>query len=108
NAIKFTDEGQITVCAHTRDGGVEFRVSDTGIGIPSEALELIFEPFRQVDHSPTRRSGGAGLGLYIVRRLVEMLSGTITVDSEVGKGSSFSVWLPRRAHRAHASGNESA
>jgi signal transduction histidine kinase len=108
NAVKFTDEGQITVCAHARDGGVEFRVSDTGIGIPSEALELIFEPFRQVDHSPARRSGGAGLGLYIVRRLVEMLSGTITLDSEVGKGSTFRVWLPRRASRAPASRIESA
>jgi signal transduction histidine kinase len=97
NAIKFTDRGRVTVAARARDGGVEFSVSDTGIGIPEEARTLIFEPFRQADSSSTRRHGGAGLGLYIVRRLLDRLGGTITVESAVGRGATFRVWLPAHA-----------
>jgi signal transduction histidine kinase len=96
NAIKFTDRGRVRIVARPSDGGVEFRVSDTGIGIPPEALEFIFEPFRQADSSRTRRAKGAGLGLYIVRRLLDALGGTIDVQSTVGKGSTFRVWLPLR------------
>jgi signal transduction histidine kinase len=69
-------------------------VTDTGIGIPPEARALIFEPFRQVDNSDTRPCSGSGLGLYIVQRLLEVLGGTITVESVVGQGSTFRVWLP--------------
>jgi PAS domain S-box-containing protein len=94
NAVKFTKEGSITVEAREQHGGVEIRVTDTGIGIPSAALTLIFEPFRQVDNSDTRPYSGSGLGLHIVQRLLEVLGGTITVESEVGKGSTFRVWVP--------------
>ena len=69
-------------------------VTDTGIGIPEEAQGYIFEPFRQADESATREYGGAGLGLSIVRQLVEMMGGRITLTSEVGKGSTFTIVLP--------------
>jgi PAS domain S-box-containing protein len=95
NAIKFTHEGSITIATRGLDGGVEFRVSDTGIGIAPESHAVIFEPFRQLDSSDTRRYGGAGLGLYIVRRLLDMLGGTISLDSMPGSGSTFRVWVPR-------------
>src|SRR5262249_43307939 len=94
NAAKFTKAGSITVAARNCKAGVEFRVSDTGIGIPQEALEAIFEPFRQIEDSATRQSGGTGLGLHIVKRLLEVLGGSITVESELGRGSTFCVWLP--------------
>jgi len=94
NAAKFTDKGGVTVGAAPRNGGVEIAVADTGIGIAPDALPVIFERFRQGDSSHTRRFGGVGLGLYIVQRSLEMLGGTITVESEVGRGSTFRVWLP--------------
>jgi len=94
NAVKFTEEGSITVAAEERQGGVEFRVIDTGIGIPAEAWSYIFEPFRQVNGSTARPYGGSGLGLHIVRRLLDVLGGRITVDSVVGQGSTFCVWIP--------------
>lgn len=94
NAVKFTEEGGITICTTVRDDGIQFRVSDTGIGIPEDDLPLIFEPFRQLDSSDSRRYGGTGLGLHIVRRLIELLGGTITVTSQVDDGSTFQIWLP--------------
>jgi two-component system sensor histidine kinase VicK len=94
NAMKFTSKGQITVAASARHGGVEISVSDTGQGIPPDALSLIFEPFRQGDSSLTRSYGGVGLGLYIVKSFLTLLGGKITVESEVGRGSTFRVWLP--------------
>jgi PAS domain S-box-containing protein len=94
NAVKFTASGSITVAARRHQGGVEIRVTDTGTGIPREALDTIFEPFRQLEHAATRQHGGTGLGLHIVKRLLEVLGGTITVESEVGQGSTFRVWLP--------------
>ena len=96
NAVKFTKAGSITVAAHNHDGGVEISVTDTGVGISQEALELIFEPFHQVDNSG--QLGGTGLGLHIVKRLLELLGGTVTVESEVGRGSTFRVWVPRVLH----------
>jgi len=94
NAVKFTKEGSVTVEAQGLCGGIEVRVIDTGIGIPVEALELIFEPFRQVG---TVSSGGRGigLGLHIVKRLLALLGGTIRVESKLGAGSTFRVWMPR-------------
>ena len=94
NAVKFTAEGTITVEAHRDNGGVEISVTDTGIGIPQEALSTIFEPFRQVDSSMARQHEGSGLGLHIVERLLGLLGGKIEVESEVGRGSTFRVWLP--------------
>ncbi len=98
NAVKFTKEGSITVKAFLNDGGITISVTDTGIGIPQEALGLIFEPFRQIENSATHHShhyGGTGLGLHIVKRLLEVLGGTIMVESEVGQGSTFRVWVPQ-------------
>jgi PAS domain S-box-containing protein len=94
NAVKFTEQGSIAVEAHGHRGGVEISVSDTGIGIAPEELRNIFEPFLQVERSTTRRYEGIGLGLHIVKRLLEMLGGTVEVKSEVGHGSTFCVWLP--------------
>jgi len=96
NAVKFTPTGSITVAVARSAGGVEFRVTDTGIGIPVSAQTVIFEPFRQVDGSDTRAYSGSGLGLHIVQRLLEVLGGRITVESELGHGSTFRVWLPPR------------
>jgi signal transduction histidine kinase len=96
NAIKFTDNGRVTVSARQVPGGksVEFRVADNGIGIPEEMLPIIFEKFRQADSSESRAYGGVGLGLYIVKRFTEMLGGSVAVESQPGKGSTFSVTIP--------------
>jgi signal transduction histidine kinase len=95
NAIKFTEEGgvDISVYMHNADHWA-IAVADTGIGIPEEAQQYIFEPFRQVDDSATREYGGAGLGLSIVKQLVTMMGGWIELQSEEGKGSTFTVILP--------------
>jgi signal transduction histidine kinase/DNA-binding response OmpR family regulator len=94
NAMKFTEAGGVSVRIRARERGVEIVVTDTGIGIPPEVRPIIFEPFRQADSSTTRRYGGVGLGLYIVQRLVDLLGGTIAVESDFGRGSTFRVWLP--------------
>ncbi len=94
NAVKFTEQGSIVVEAHGQQGGITISVSDTGIGIPPAEVRNIFEPFLQVERSTTRRYGGIGLGLHIVRRLLEMLGGTIEVQSTIGHGSTFRVWVP--------------
>jgi signal transduction histidine kinase len=94
NAAKFTDEGFITVSASRAGDGIRLSVADTGIGMPPDALEYIFEEFRQVDMSSTRRHGGTGLGLAIVRRLVRLLGGQVHAESELGKGSAFTLTLP--------------
>lgn len=95
NAIKFTDTGRIEVrFCKVDDKNWQFDVSDTGIGIPKEAQGIIFEPFRQADESMTRKYGGLGLGLSVARELATLMGGSITVESELGKGSRFTVTLP--------------
>jgi PAS domain S-box-containing protein len=94
NAMKFTAAGEVVTAVRECNGGVEILVSDTGIGMSPDTQAIIFEPFRQGDGSTTRRYGGVGLGLYIVRRLVELLGGEVSVESELGRGSTFRVWMP--------------
>ncbi|NBY52704.1 MAG: PAS domain-containing hybrid sensor histidine kinase/response regulator [Betaproteobacteria bacterium] len=98
NAIKFTERGSVSLrVGRASDGMVMISVRDTGIGIPADRIEQIFEPFSQADGSITRRYGGTGLGTTIVRQLVSLMEGRIEVSSEVGRGSEFRVILPLRA-----------
>jgi signal transduction histidine kinase len=96
NAIKFTDKGSVTISAQydPEKPEVKFSVIDTGVGIPEEARDLIFEKFAQVDSSNSRVYEGAGLGLFIAKKFAEMLQGTITVEGELNGGSNFTVILP--------------
>ncbi|RMF48861.1 MAG: PAS domain S-box protein [Chloroflexota bacterium] len=96
NAVKFTSEGYIRITAQhvPDDKAVMVSVEDTGIGIAAEHIPVIFERFRQVDGSSSRRAGGTGLGLNITKRLVEMHGGRIWVESELGKGSKFHFTIP--------------
>jgi signal transduction histidine kinase len=94
NAYKFTSAGQVTASAELHGARVFIRIADTGIGIPPEALGLIFEEFRQADGSTTRRFGGSGLGLTLARQLARLMGGDIEVDSKPGTGSTFTVDLP--------------
>jgi signal transduction histidine kinase len=96
NAIKFTDGGGKVMLSAEIDGQlVKIAVTDTGIGIPSERIPELFEPFRQLDGSATRRFGGTGLGLALVRQIIEAHGSTIRVYSKVGQGSRFEFTLPR-------------
>jgi PAS domain S-box-containing protein len=99
NAIKFTETGEVQIKAFCVDANHwAMQVRDTGMGIPSGAQGYIFEPFRQVENLLTRNHRGAGLGLSITRQLVELMGGEINLESEVGRGSTFTVWLPIRAY----------
>jgi signal transduction histidine kinase len=96
NAAKFTDDGTVTLrVTRAGDDRVRFDVIDTGIGIAKHKLELLFEPFVQADASSSRRFGGTGLGLTICRHFADMLDATLTAESEPGKGSTFSLTVPR-------------
>jgi len=101
NALKFTHQGRITVSAarNAREHTMSLSVADTGIGIAPSDQGKIFEDFRQLDNSPTRAYGGTGLGLSICRRLAQMLDGSISVHSQVGKGSMFTLVLPIRGRK---------
>lgn len=95
NAVKFTEKGdKISVSLYSKNNSAYISVKDTGIGIPDEMKEIIFQRFRQVDKSFTRKREGSGIGLFLVKSLVEMHSGSIEVKSEYGKGSEFIVKLP--------------
>jgi signal transduction histidine kinase len=100
NAIKFTDQGRVTFSARiapeTHGETLVLEVADSGIGVPAEKLDEIFEPFRQVDGSTTRRYGGTGLGLAISRQFARAMGGDLTVRSQLGQGSTFTLRLPLR------------
>lgn len=94
NAIKFTESGGIVVEAHYVDGELTVAVSDTGLGIPSDRLEYLFDAFVQADRSTTRRFGGVGLGLAISKNLAETMGGSLSVKSVLGEGSTFTLKVP--------------
>jgi two-component system phosphate regulon sensor histidine kinase PhoR len=95
NAVKFNrPEGEVVVeCGYADAGQVRISVSDTGIGIPSDDIKRVFERFYRVDKARSRRAGGTGLGLPIVKQMVERMGGTVSVESQVGRGSKFTVVL---------------
>jgi signal transduction histidine kinase len=119
NAAKFTEQGLITLMVEpktmaelpfpipepalngeTRLDWLSFQVTDTGIGISPEQAGKLFQEFSQADVSMTRRYGGTGLGLAITRRFCQMMGGDITVESRLGYGSTFTIWLPARVTKA--------
>jgi adenylate cyclase len=102
NACKFTKHGEITLRARRMANGgnwIEFAVSDTGIGMTAEQQAKLFEEFSQADATTAQRFGGTGLGLAITRKLARMMGGDVTVASEAGKGSVFTVRLPAQGAR---------
>ncbi len=98
NAIKYTKEGEIIIDVNGDDTHVVVSIADSGIGIPADDIPHLFQKFYRVDSSDTREIGGTGLGLYLCRRLAEAMDGRIWVESEQGKGSKFSIELPRISH----------
>lgn len=94
NAVKFTEQGWVRITPTAVRSSIVVTVRDSGIGIAPENLGLIFEAFKQVDSSTTRRHDGAGLGLAIARRLARRMGGDITVTSAPGAGSTFALHLP--------------
>jgi PAS domain S-box-containing protein len=94
NAVKFTDEGEVSLIVRAEGGKVHIILSDTGIGIAADRLERIFDPFTQAEASLSRRYGGTGLGTTISKQIVELMKGRIWVESELGRGSQFHVVLP--------------
>ena len=96
NAIKFTEVGGVQVNIAAAESGLEFVVSDTGIGVPADRVPMLFQKFEQADISTTRRYGGTGLGLAICRELADLFEGSISATSVEGQGTSFFVFLPLR------------
>src|SRR4051812_31112291 len=97
NGIKFTDRGEVRVTCSVDNGVLEVRISDTGVGIPPENIEDIFEPFWQAEQTATRKTGGTGLGLSVTRKLARLLGGDVTVASRMGEGTTFVLTLPMKA-----------
>ena len=95
NAVKFTSAGEVSLLVSCAGDDIIFTVRDTGPGIPPDSRDTIFEKFKQLENFLTREHGGTGLGLALVRQLVELMGGRITLETEVGIGSTFTVYLPR-------------
>jgi signal transduction histidine kinase len=102
NAFKFTSEGKVSLSLERLNGSIAIKVQDTGIGIPPHAREFIFDEFRQVDQSSKRKYGGTGLGLAIVQKLAREMNGTVALESELGKGSTFTVTIPLQTEKVLA------
>ena len=102
NAIKFTDQGEVAIKASATNGAYTLSVCDTGPGIAPGDQAKIFEEFQQADSSATKKKGGTGLGLSIARRIIELHGGKIWVESEIGKGATFSINLPVKVEQQHA------
>ncbi|MBU2510109.1 response regulator [bacterium] len=100
NAIKFTQKGTVSISASTQNSMVAIEIADTGIGIPGDQFEAIFEPFTQLDSTAARQQSGTGIGLSVTRQLIELHGGSISVTSEPGKGSRFTVLLPSAGKQA--------
>ena len=96
NAVKFTERGEVRIACKADNNNLEMSVSDTGIGIKMESMEMLFQAFRQIDGTAQRRYEGAGLGLHLCKKLVTLLGGRIWAESEYGKGSRFTFTLPLR------------
>ena len=107
NAVKFTDRGEIEIWARMRSSTLVISVRDTGIGIPVARQKEIFEPFRQLENSETRRHGGTGLGLAISKKMLTILNGEIEVESEAGKGAKFTIQIPQSTAPARPAGRRS-
>ena len=103
NAVKFSDTGEIVVRSNLDHDSVEISVADSGIGIAEQNLERVFDPFWQVEQRSTRRAGGTGLGLSVSRSLARLLGGDIVVDSQLGKGSTFTAIIPLGLNGGEAS-----
>ena len=95
NAVKYTEQGKISIGLTGNTELVQIYISDTGAGIPAEDVPHLFQKFYRVDNSATRTVGGTGLGLFIARKIVELYRGRIWVESELGRGSTFFINLPR-------------
>jgi signal transduction histidine kinase len=93
NAMKFTEDGSVIISARCLHDSIEIAVKDTGVGIEKEKLPVIFDIFRQVDSSQTRSHGGVGVGLFIVKKYVELLNGKIEVESSPGRGTTFTLTI---------------
>ena len=94
NACKFTENGDISLHVDMQGNYLVCKVTDTGIGIPADKLESVFQKFQQIDGSEARKAGGTGLGLAISRQFSQLMNGTLSVESELGKGSTFTLRIP--------------
>jgi signal transduction histidine kinase len=102
NGIKFTDKGEVRLGCAVNNGTLEIRIADTGVGIPAENIEDVFEPFWQAEQMATRKTGGTGLGLSVTRKLARLLGGDVTVASRMGAGTTFLLTLPMKAPAGEA------
>jgi signal transduction histidine kinase len=100
NALKYSGDSEVNVRVFPDYDGARIVVQDHGIGIPPESIDKIFEPFYRTDESRTRSTGGYGLGLALTRAIIDAHGGTINAESKEGEGTTFTIWLPKRAESA--------